>query len=53
MGKVTYTIQDPIDGSIQFCSVEQLAINHYRTQEDFTYGSISMDLRFSPIRLAC
>ncbi|CAF3708068.1 unnamed protein product [Rotaria sordida] len=38
MGKVTYTIQDPIDGSIQFCTVEQLAINHYRTKEDYTYG---------------
>ncbi|CAF4585641.1 unnamed protein product, partial [Rotaria magnacalcarata] len=29
MGKVTYTIQDPVDGSIQFCNVEQLAIQHY------------------------
>jgi Fanconi-associated nuclease 1 len=38
MGKVTYTIQDPIDGSTQFCNVEQLAIHHYQTQEDFTYG---------------
>ncbi|CAF4916779.1 unnamed protein product, partial [Rotaria sp. Silwood1] len=38
MGKVTYTIQDPNDGSIQFCTVEQLAINHYRTKEDYTYG---------------
>ncbi len=38
MGKVTYTIQDPIDGSIQFCNVEQLAIHHYRTKEDFSYG---------------
>lgn len=43
MGKVTYTIQDPIDGSIQFCSVEQLAIHHYRTQEDFTYGISIID----------
>ncbi|CAF0935102.1 unnamed protein product [Adineta steineri] len=38
MGKVTYTIQDPVDGSIQFCNVEQLAIHHYRTEEDYTYG---------------
>ncbi|CAF2977835.1 unnamed protein product [Rotaria socialis] len=38
MGKVTYTIQDPVDGSIQFCNVEQLAIQHYRTQEDYPYG---------------
>jgi hypothetical protein len=41
MGKVTYTIQDPMDGSIQFCNVEQLAIHHYRTEEDYTYGKIS------------
>ena len=40
MGKVTYTIQDPIDGSIQFCNVEQLAIHHYRTEEDYTFGRI-------------
>jgi Fanconi-associated nuclease 1 len=38
MGKVTYSIQDPIDGSTQFCNVEQLAIHHYRMKEDFTYG---------------
>lgn len=44
MGKVTYTIQDPIDGSIQFCSVEQLAIHHYRTKEDFSYGNYSVGL---------
>jgi hypothetical protein len=39
MGKVTYTIQDQIDGSVQFCSVEQLAIHHYRTEEDYTFGN--------------
>ena len=39
MGKVTYTIQDPMDGSIQFCNVEQLAIQHYRTEEDYTFGT--------------
>ncbi|UJR23137.1 hypothetical protein I4U23_026156 [Adineta vaga] len=38
MGKVTYTIQDPVDGSTQFCTVEQLAIHHYRTQEDYIFG---------------
>jgi len=42
MGKVTYTIQDPIDGSIQFCNVEQLAIHHYRIEEEYTYGIISI-----------
>jgi hypothetical protein len=41
MGKVTYTIQDPIDGSIQFCNVEQLAIHHYRIEEEYIYGIIS------------
>jgi hypothetical protein len=38
MGKVTYTIQDQTDGSVQFCNVEQLAIHHYRTEEDYTFG---------------
>lgn len=38
MGKVTYTIQDPQDGSIQFCTVEQLAIHHYQTEHDYTFG---------------
>lgn len=52
MGKVTYTIQDPIDGSIQFCSVEQLAIHHYRTKEEFAYGNDSFELkRFDGILL--
>ncbi len=46
MGKVTYTIQDPVDGSIQFCSVEQLAIHHYRIEEDYTYGKISCLVSF-------
>ena len=40
MGKVTYTIQDPQDGSIQFCTVEQLAIHHYQTEQDYTFGNI-------------
>ncbi|CAF1281584.1 unnamed protein product [Adineta ricciae] len=48
MGKVTYTIQDPVDGSIQFCTVEQLAIHHYRIQEDYTFGK-----RPSPLVLEC
>ena len=39
MSKVTYTIQDSADGSMQFCRVEQLAIHHYRTEEDYTYGN--------------
>ena len=42
MGKVTYTIQDPVDGSLQFCTVEQLAIHHYRTEEEYPFGRVSM-----------
>ena len=42
MGKVTYTIQDPVDGSTQFCNVEQLAIHHYRTEADYTHGSSAL-----------
>jgi len=37
-GKVTYTVQDPVDGSIKFCTVEELAIHHYRTEHDYTFG---------------
>ena len=44
MGKVTYTIQDSVDGSIQFCTVEQLAIHYYRTQEDYTFGKVRVHL---------